>query len=101
MAPDQPAEDRSVDDSRSTTNSDWHQIYPHSFIIRIWLEEIARGAGRAIWRGHITHVPSGERRYLKTLSDINTFIVPYLQAMGVAFDWRLGFKRWLTRWLSF
>ena len=33
-----------------------------SFIVRIWVEETAEESGRSSWRGHITHVPSGERR---------------------------------------
>jgi hypothetical protein len=57
--------------------------YTHSFIVKIWLEETAEEAGRATWRGHITHVPSGERRYLKKLDEITAFIRPYLQEMGV------------------
>jgi hypothetical protein len=55
----------------------------HPFIIKIWLEETAEEAGQAVWRGHITHVPSGERRYIADLSDITAFIVPYLERMGV------------------
>jgi hypothetical protein len=66
--------------------------HTHSFIVRVWLEETAEETGRAIWRGHITHVPSGERRYLKDLGDIFDFILPYLQGMGVKFGilWRVG-----------
>jgi len=58
----------------------------HSFIVRIWLEEEASETQGAIWRGYVTHVPSGERRYIKQLSDLNTFIIPYLEAMGVRFN---------------
>ena len=58
----------------------------HSFVIRVWLEEEASEAQDAIWRGHITHIPSGERRYIQQLRDVNGFIAPYLEAMGV----RLG-----------
>ena len=54
-----------------------------SFIIRVWLEETAEEAHQAKWRGHITHVPSGQRHYLETLAEISPFIAPYLQAMGV------------------
>jgi hypothetical protein len=70
----------------------------HPFTIRIWLEETAEEAGRAGWRGHITHVPSGRRRYLKDLDDITAFIAPYLGRMGVALGpfWRA--KQWLKRW---
>jgi len=71
--------------------------YTHSFIVKIWLEETAEEAGRAKWRGHITHVPSGERRHLKDLEDILDFIAPYLQKLGIEFDlvWRA--ERWLRR----
>jgi hypothetical protein len=70
----------------------------HSFIVKVWLEETAEEAGRAVWRGHITHVPSGERRYLKALDDITAFIAPYLEKMGVKLGlfWRA--RRWLKRW---
>ncbi len=57
--------------------------YTHSFIVKVWLEETAPEAGQATWRGHITHVPSGERRYLKELDDIKSFVTPYLESLGV------------------
>jgi hypothetical protein len=62
-----------------------------SFVIHIWLEETAKEAGRAMWRGHITHVPSGERQYVKDLDDIAGFVAPYLERMGVKLDlfWRM------------
>lgn len=53
----------------------------HSFVIRIWREGAEGRPGT--WRGHITHVLSGKRSYLKDLGDILTFIVPYLKEMGV------------------
>jgi hypothetical protein len=55
----------------------------HSFIVKVWLEESLEEAGEAIWRGHVTHVPSQERRYLHTLDDIVDFIGPFLERMGV------------------
>jgi hypothetical protein len=64
---------------------DLPELYTHSFIVRIWLEEAAQGASQAVWRGHITHVPSGERCYIKELNDIRDFIMPYLEQMGVKF----------------
>lgn len=62
------------------------KIDTQSFIVKIWLEETAEEAGRATWRGHITHVPSNERRYLKNLDEIESFITPYLKKMGVRID---------------
>jgi len=59
----------------------------HSFIIKIWLEESADEVNRATWRGHITQVPSGERRYLVNLDEIKIFILPYLEEMGVRFEY--------------
>jgi len=58
----------------------------HSFIVKIWLEEPAEDNRKGIWRGHITHVPGGERRYLESLGEIVAFMVPYLVSMGVRLD---------------
>lgn len=55
------------------------ESHTHSFVIKIWLEETAAEAGRAVWRGHITHVPSNARRYFDEFDQIERFIVPYLQ----------------------
>lgn len=68
-----------------------------SFIVRVWVEERAEEAGRGVWRGHITHVPGGERRYLKNLDEIGDFIAPYLETMGMkpGMPWRM--RRWLRR----
>lgn len=55
----------------------------HSFIIRIWLEEKAEETGTATWRGHITHIPSNQRRHIENLDAVKQFINPYLQSMGV------------------
>jgi hypothetical protein len=62
----------------------------HSFIVRIWIEETVEESGIATWRGHVTHVPDGARRYVQDLDEIIRFIAPYLEAMGVTLDprWR-------------
>jgi len=69
-----------------------------SFVIKIWLEETAEEAQGAVWRGHITHVPSGERRYLRDLDDITAFVASYLDGMGVKFGVRWRVRQWLNRW---
>jgi hypothetical protein len=56
-----------------------------SFVVKVWLEETVEEEGRAKWRGHVTHVTSGERRYLESLSGIADFIMPYLERWGVRF----------------
>ena len=78
--------------------TDLPEANTHSFIAKVWLEETVEEAGRAIWRGHVTHVPSGERRYLQNLDDITAFIAPYLEEMGVKLGllWRV--KQWLRQW---
>jgi hypothetical protein len=40
-----------------------------SFIVKVWVEERAAGAYQGLWRGHITHVSSSRRRYLKNLDE--------------------------------
>lgn len=71
---------------------DPYQPDTHSFIVKVWLEETgaekstanATGAARQPrWRGHITHVVSGERRYLQSLAEVKAFIEGYLMRMGV------------------
>jgi hypothetical protein len=67
----------------------------HSFVVRFWVEETPLEAGQPLWRGQITHVPGGQRRYLKDLNGILAFIVPYLREMGIkpGIGWR--FWHWL------
>ncbi len=68
-----------------------------SFIVRVWVEERTEEGGRGVWRGHITHVPGGERRYLKNLDEIGDFIAPYLEAIGVKLGMQWRMRRWLRR----
>ncbi|HYP51954.1 MAG TPA: hypothetical protein VEQ42_00350, partial [Pyrinomonadaceae bacterium] len=67
----------------------------HSFIVKIWVEEGARADATAAWRGHITHVPGGERRYLTHLDDIVDFITPYLEEMNGDFGPCGRVRRWV------
>ena len=68
-----------------------------SFILKVWVEDSARYVQRGVWHGHITHVPSHERRYLKNLGEIEDFIAPHLEEMGVQLGRRWRLKRWLQR----
>ena len=54
-----------------------------AFIIRIWREMYEDRANAYSWRGYITHVPSGEKKYLVDLGDLSRFIEPYLFDIGV------------------
>jgi hypothetical protein len=82
----------------STENNDsLFEATAHSFIVRMWVEETVEEAGRTMWRGHITHVPTGERRYLRNLGDITLFIIPYLQGMGIQIKRRWQLLRLFSR----
>jgi hypothetical protein len=70
----------------------------HSFVIRIWLEETAQEVSSATWRGHITHVPGGERQYIEDLPAVIAFIKPYLNRMGSASRTRGRIRQWLNHW---
>jgi hypothetical protein len=69
----------------------------HSFIVKIWLEEVTDETGDVTWRGYITHVPSGARRYLRNLDDIVDFILTYVEAIGVRPGRLMRLRRWLRR----
>lgn len=77
-----------------------YEDHTHSFIIKIWTEKTTEETGRITWRGHITHVPDGERRYLKNLDDIQFFIKPYLERVGIQFGLSDRMERWLKRWIG-
>ena len=68
----------------------------HSFVIKLWLEQSGDDVNRIVWRGYITHVPDGERRYLKKVSDVTDFIDGYLPQLGANSN-ESGFIRWLRR----
>jgi hypothetical protein len=59
---------------------DWEPTEPSiSFVIRLWREETAVGPEGAIWRGHVTHVPSGERHYFQDMASLDGVFESYLQ----------------------
>ena len=51
-----------------------------SFVIKVWIDEPDEDC-RMKWRGRITHVPSGDNRYVTDLAEIISFITAYLQKM--------------------
>jgi hypothetical protein len=71
-----------------------------SFIVKVWVEDSAGKGGRGVWHGHITHVPSHERRYLKNLGEIEDFIAPHLEEMGVKLGVRWRVRRWFERMMK-
>ena len=51
-----------------------------SFIVRIWAEELAKPDHGPIWRGYVTAIPDGERRYFKNISEIPDLITAHLKS---------------------
>ena len=68
-----------------------------SFVVKVWLEETVEEEGQAKWRGHVTHVASGERKYLERLSGIAAFMMPYLERSGVNFGAFRRFRLFVLR----
>lgn len=69
----------------------------HSFVVKIWLEETDEEENSdPTWRGHITHVPSSQRRYVDDLNGVSKFISMYLERMGVGEGFR-GLRGWIRR----
>ena len=68
-----------------------------SFIVKVWVEDDTETGSQGVFRGHITHVSSHTRRYLKNLGEIEDFIVPYLEEMGVKLHMRWRVRHWLKR----
>jgi hypothetical protein len=54
------------------------ELLTHSFIVKIWLSDAESTNGEKLWRGTITHVPSGKRRSVATFDDIDSFIEQYV-----------------------
>ena len=50
-----------------------------SFVIRLWREVSDGERGPHEWRGWITHVQSGERKFFQDTADILLFVNKYLK----------------------
>jgi len=72
----------------------------HSFIVKLWQEEAGDESKKPVWHGYITHVPDGERRYLKRLRDIADFIARFLEEGNFERESRSRLKAWLRRFNS-
>ena len=82
--------------STENTQADLVEFNTHSFVIKIWLEVTPTENNKPSWRGHITHIPSGERRYVTTLFCMIAFIIRYMKNMGIKFGRFWWIKDWLT-----
>lgn len=64
-----------------------------SVIVKIWVED----SGQPTWHGQITHIPSGERRYVNRTEDIALVVGQYLEQLGVRLGWCMQVWRWGRR----
>jgi hypothetical protein len=71
----------------------------HSFIVKISIDRGPEERPRPTWHGYITHVPDGERRYLKDLNEIAGFIAAHLRRAGVEPQEHVPLARWLKSWI--
>ena len=81
--------------SAEMTRSDLVEFSTHSFVIKMWLEATPTDAKKS-WRGHITHIPGGERLYVTSVFCILNFVTSYLKSMGIKF----GRFWWIKDWLN-
>jgi len=68
------------------------ELKRQSFIVRLWLEDSDRRCP-AIWRGSVTHVSSGECKYISDLGEITPFVAKYLNQEEAGAETNL--QRWL------
>jgi len=86
---------RGVESNPENRGSNPDEALTQSFIVKIWLEERAPGKSGARWRGHVTHVPGGERVHVKSLREITLCISEHLQEMGVKVEFSWRFWAWI------
>ena len=52
----------------------------HVFVIRLWIEPREIPGLTPEWRAMIEHVLTGQRRYVRSLEEIQTYLAAYLPA---------------------
>jgi hypothetical protein len=67
----------------ASADDDLPAVNMQSFIVKIWVEEKGESEDKPPWRGSITHVGTGERRYVKNLDEITRYFRMYLQGIGI------------------
>jgi len=74
MKPTSPSPD-------SFENNDDIETTSHTFVLKIWAEEIMEENRTDRWRGRITHVLNGEHLYFEDLETLQHFLAAYLAKM--------------------
>ena len=63
------------------------RVFPEKrqvFVIRIWTEPREISGEKSQMRGVIEHVTSGEKQYFLELDEIEQFIFPFVQDLGMS-----------------
>ena len=55
----------------------------HIFIIRIWAENRDIEGASPEFRGVIQHASNGEKQYLENTSSVKTFLLSYMEEVGI------------------
>jgi hypothetical protein len=58
-----------------------------SFIVKVWVEPNGESKMKLLWRGHVTHVFTGQRQYFEDLAVMVDFIRLSLQEIGINDEW--------------
>lgn len=66
-----------------TSNMQLFETSTESFIVKIWTAE---KSDPTAWQGQIIHVLSGEQQLFNSLDEIERFMLPYLQEIGMDLD---------------
>jgi hypothetical protein len=66
-----------------------------TFVLRIWCEPREVDRVPNLWRGVIEHIPDGERRYVRSLEELDDFLIPFLEQFGVRISLRWRARRLL------
>jgi hypothetical protein len=56
-------------------------------ILRVWSEPREIPGAPRVWRLFVEHLPSGERRYLRSIPDLTEFLREYLPELPVGGSW--------------
>jgi len=72
-------------------------LQARSFIVKVWAKKVEDPSADASWRGHVTHVGSGDQKYLKSLMEVPAFIAPYVNELGGALGLYTRFCIWCAR----
>ncbi|MBI4671156.1 MAG: hypothetical protein HY741_05755 [Chloroflexi bacterium] len=98
MEPGQGKRELPADETASGARTASPESVSHSFVVKVWIEENPPEARHVLWRGHITHVTSRERRYFQNLDEVARFIAPYLVQMGIPLPLHQRLVESLRRW---